>query len=486
MNKKIVYSLIFLVIIYFISITFYTFLKFKTVTNFTKVYTSNTWKIDGNNGLRVAFLKYMNKTSFLPFKLKLELITKKKNIILIDDKFKASLLNKEIFIKNDILPGDAKLNGKIFYDNKMVDNFIIDIKLKREFEQNSINIANRVVKDEDTEKMNEFSRFSEYRAGKYTTVKNLKIQFFSLTKDLIFSNNNEIFILSTLPDYSPIQLSGELLTEDFFSKNKKFNIETDPNGLTRINSLIYNTSGVIKFENGALKKEIEFFVSPKKTSISSKKLFYKDEKTITFDIKAFKKMDSLYFSAFIGNQWVANRKVTLINKRAVVDFDIPKNFTGFIDFVIYRNYSYGSDLSTLKVFVGSKESLDKRLIDVDNYYIRSIVSANKTNPLFYKFAISQLKTEFKDPPLQFNSFTIQENKIKSYKKKYSSFLWYTILIISIFMISLVYLLGILAIKESDKTTDYDFRSKGKSLYLYFLIGILALFLWMILFILKII
>ncbi len=279
---------------------------------------------------------------------------------------------------------------------------------------------------------------------------------------------------------------NHLHVSSFLCSKWHITVKSDETGLCEFNSFIYSNEGILDFKNKIENKKKPFYVINQKTSISSKKLAYFEEKNINLLINSYKKIDELYFSVYSSNQWIYTKKIRLNNKKANFDFTVNDKFSGFLDFIIHRNYSYGDDISSLKVFVGNKKDLDKKLLTLKNKYVDNIISTNKANKLFYDFIISQLESEQKDPPLVFDSFKLQEKRINYYKKKYTKILWYVLIALAILILILVFIYGNNHIKKANEAMDYDFISKGKYLYLYFILVLIAVFFFMIFFVLRLV
>jgi len=297
-------TLIILVLLFLILITFFTSIRFKTVKNFTKVYTYPVWLLNRNNVVRIAFLEFMNKNSFLPFYLELYIEDKNNKRFLLDKgNIKPQIYNKKFFIK-DLSTGKAKLKGIIKYNGEITDTFEIDINIKNKYEKTPISFAPRIIKEvsddfNKEDKINYYPRFLPYESlNTYEkNYKDIKIQLFSSPLDLAFSEKNEIFLLFTLKDYTPIDLEARLNIKEFYSKRKNLKLKTDSNGLIYFKENIYRSDGYIYLYSELTgDRKIPFEISDLKTAILTDKYIYSPGEPIKITLKTYKKIKKLFFN----------------------------------------------------------------------------------------------------------------------------------------------------------------------------------------------
>jgi len=138
-------TLILLVILFIVLITVFTTIRFRTVKHFTQIYSYPEWKLNEDNGFRLAFLEFMNRKSFLAFYLDLYIIDSNgKKLQLDKGKQKAKLYNKVFNIKG-LKAGKASLKGVVKFNDEIVDNFNIIIKIVDKYSKTQIELAPRVV-----------------------------------------------------------------------------------------------------------------------------------------------------------------------------------------------------------------------------------------------------------------------------------------------------------------------------------------------------
>jgi len=483
--------LIFLVILFLILITLFTDIRFKTVKHFTQIYTYPEWKLNENNGFRLAFLEFMNKKSFLPFYLELYIIDSENKKILLDKGFKkAELYNKEFKITS-LKEGNAKIKGIIKYKDNIVEDFNLPIKIIKEYSPININLAPKVT----TEINNDFSqedqityypRFKE-PSNKTCNKENIYIQLFGYPKDFAFSEKNKIFLLFTCPDYTPINLTAKINFSDFTSKRKEITLKSDINGIMSFDEYIYRTGGYIYIKSPyfGMKKKV-FSLSDDKTSVLTDKDIYPKGSNVKITVKTYKKIKELFFNASIGKSWILNKKINVSKGKKEIKFTVPEYFEGFIEFSVHKGYSYPKDSSFKKIYVGNKNNLKKALRKLKNKYIDNILNNQTDNFIFYRLIFSQLDKNNLDTLKIFDSYLSQQKKLDSNREKYQAVLWYLIFLISVLIIITIFLTSYKSIKESNEKIEFQYRKKGGFVYLYIFISLLTVFMILILWILKIV
>lgn len=488
-------TLILLVILFIILITIFTTIRFRTVKHFTQIYTYPEWKLNENNGFRLAFLEFMNRKSFLPFYLELYIIDSEgKKLELDKGKQNAKLYNKVFNIKG-LKAGKANLKGIVKFDNDIVDNFNITIKIIDKYTKTQIELAPRVIIETNSDfkkedKIITYPRFNKSANGEYNknNENDIMIQLFGSPIDLAFSENNKVFLLFTLPDYSPINLKVKLDIRDFFSKDKELILNTDENGLISFNEKIFRSGGYILLESELFKKKkkIIFSLSENKTAILTNKDIYSPNETIKLNIKTYKKIDSLYFNAIIGNSWIKNKKIAINKAGNEIEFIPPKNYTGFLEFNVYKGYSYLKDNSYKKVFIGNKNTLKKELLNLKNGFINKVINKNTDNSNFYKLIMSQLDKNKLGINKVFDSYKSQQKKLDKDREKYQAITWFLLLVVAITIVLIIFFTSYSSIKNSQKDIEYQFRQKGGMIYLFIFISVLIAFMALILWVLKIV
>ncbi len=488
-------TLLLLVILFIALITIFTTIRFRTVKHFTQIYTYPEWKLNDNNGFRLAFLEFMNRKSFLPFYLDLYIIDSTgKKLKLDTGKQKAKLYNKVFNIKG-LKAGIANLKGIVKFDDNVVDNFNIAIKIIDKYGKTQIKLAPRVIIETNSDfkkedKIITYPRFNKLTNGEYNknNEDDIMIQLFGSPIDLVFSEKNTIFLLFTLPDYTPINLKVNLDIRDFFSKNKELTLNTDKNGLISFNENIFRSGGYIllKSELFHKKRKLVFSLSEKKTAILTNKDIYSKNETIKLNIKTYKKIDYLYFNVIIGNSWIKNQKIAINKNGNEIEFIPPKNYTGFIEFNVYKGYSYLKDSSYKKVFVGNKNMLKKELLTLKNDFINKVINKSTDNSNFYRLIMSQLEKNKLGINKVFDSYKSQQEKLDKDREKYQAITWLLLLLVAITIILIIFFTSYSSIKNSQKDIEYQFRQKGGIIYLFIFISILIAFMALILWILKIV
>jgi len=493
-------TLILLVTLFIVLITVFTTIRFRTVKNFTKVYTYPEWKLNSNNGLRIAFLEFMNRKSFLSFSLDLNIIDSKgKKLNLDKTKQSPRLYNKEFYIK-ELSLGAAFIEGELRHDGKIVHKFKIPIDIVDEFKINKIKvapiIATELTSDFDKEeKIHTYPRFmpsdeSKLEIEDSNKTKNkdkLMIQLFGYPINLAFSEKNKIFLLITQKDYSPISLKANLNIKDFFAKRKNIEIETDENGLASFNEYIYRADGemILKIDNQKDKK-IPFELSTVKTSVFTDKEIYNVNEKIKVKVKTYKKIDSLFLNVIIGKSWIKNKEIKIIKNKHEFEFSPPKGFSGFIEFNVHKGYSYLKDYSYRKIYIGSKNDLKSKLFQLNQGFINKVINKSTDNDDFYSLIISQLDHSEIGISKVFDSYKSQQKRLDNDREKYQSIVWNLLLLISLLIIGIIFFTSFNEIKKSQESVDFQYRKKGGMFYLFIFISILSAFIGLILWVLRIV
>jgi hypothetical protein len=487
-------TLIFLVLLFIVLITVFTTIRFRTVKYFTQVYSYSEWKLNENNGFRIAFLEFMNRESFLPYYLELYIVDSTGNKKILDKGKKApELYNKEFYIEN-LKEGDGHILGKIKYDNRIVDYFNIPIKIISKFTKNKIKLSPRIITQASSdfkkeEKVITYPRFNKLKTGEYNinNKKDIRIQLFSSPKDFVFSERNKVFLLFTLPDYTPIKLKTKLDIKEFFSKRKELTLETDQNGIISFEENIFRSDGYIYLDNELLmNKKVPFELSNDKTAVLTNKEIYSPNEKIKINVKTYKKIDELFFNVIISNSWIKNQRIKVNKLGNEIEFIPPEDYTGFIEFNVYKGYSYLKDNSYKKVFIGDKETLKNQLLNLNDGFISKVINERRDNSTFYTLAISQLDNNKIGVNKVFDSYKLQQDKLDNDREKYQSIIWTLLLIISSTIILIIFFTSLNSIKKSQENIEYRFRKKGGVIYLYIFIVILIAFISLILWVLKIV
>jgi len=484
-------TLIFLVTLFVVLITAYTTIRFRTVKHFTQVYTYPEWKLNENNSLRIAFLEFLNRKSFLPFYLELYITDSKGNKTLLDKGRERALLYNKDFKISDLAIGKGFLNGIIKFDDDIVDNFNIPIKIIDKFSDFKVELAPRVVVEIDPDfkeddKLTTYPRFNE--SSKYVSGKsNIMIQIFGAPKDFVFSEKNKIFLLFTYPDYTPVKSKININIGDFFSKGKKLSVETDENGLIYFEEKIFRSGGYIYMKSDLLgNRKVVFSLSDDKTAIFTDKNIYKQGETIKLNIKTYKKINELYFNIIIGNSWIKSQHIKITKKDNLIEFTPPEDYTGFIEFNVYRGYSYLKDSSYKKIFIGSKNSLKNEFLKLKNDFINRVINNNTDNSAFYSLIMSQLDGNKPGINKVFDSYKSQQEKLDKDRDKYLSITWYLLLFVSGLIVFIIFFTSYKTIKDSYESIEFQYRQKGGVIYLYIFISILIAFMTLILWVLRIV
>ena len=493
-------TLILLVTLFIVLITVFTTIRFRTVKNFTKVYTYPEWKLNSKNGFRIAFLEFMNRKSFLKFQIDLNITDSKgKKVNLDKGKQDSILYNKEFYIK-DLSLGDAFLEGKITHDKKVVDKFKIKIKIINKFKINKLKIAPIIVTEATSdfkkeEKIHTYPRFTPSDSSKLnldgidekTDKDDFMVQLFGYPINLAFSEKNKVFLLITKKDYTPIKLKANLNIKDFFAKRKEIYIETDENGLVIFDEYIYRADGEMIIRSDNMKdKKIPYELSPIKTAVFTDKEIYHVNEKIKIKVKTYKKIDRLFFNTIVGNSWVENKEIKISKNKNEFEFIPPKNFSGFIEFNVHKGYSYLKDYSYRKIYIGSKNDLKSKLFQLNQGFINKVINKNTDNDNFYSFILSQLDHSEIGISKVFDSYKSQQARLDHDREKYQSIVWNLLLLISLLIIGIISFTSFNEIKKSQESIDFQFRKKGGMIYLFIFIVILSAFIGLILWVLRIV
>ncbi len=488
-------TLIFLVISFIVLITVFTTIRFRTVKHFTQVYTYPEWKLNQDNGFRLAFLEFMNRKSFLPFYLDLSITDSTGKKLELDKGKKSAKLYNKVFRINGLKAGKGFIKGIIKFDDNIVDNFNIPVKIVENYSKTKIELAPRVIIETNSDfkkedKIITYPRFNKLTKGEYNqnNEKDIMIQLFGSPIDLAFSEKNKIFLLFTLPDYTPVNAEINLNIKDFFSKRKELTLTPDENGLISFDENIFRSDGYILLKSKLFdkKKKVLFNLSSNKTAILTDKNIYSVNEPVKLKIKTYKKIDYLYFNVIIGNSWIKNQRISVNRNGNEIEFIPPENYTGFIEFNVHKGYSYLKDNSYKKIFVGSKNNLKKELLTLKNEFINKVINKNTDNSVFYSLIMSQLERNKLGVNKVFDSYKFQQEQLDKDREKYQSVVWTLLLLVALAIIFIIFFTSYKSIKESQKNIEHQFRQKGGIIYLYIFISILSAFMMLILWVLKIV
>jgi len=484
--NKIKYAILTFGIIDFLLIVAFISVKLKFVEHYVRVYSLPQWKISSNNGIRIAFLKYLTNESFLNYNLNLKLIDEQnKEIELENKKIANTLYNKTIFIDEKFKEGNYKLKGELTIDGKIIEQFNESVELVK----NAENKPYLFYEKDNLDKDGKVSVFEEARNSDFKFPKDVQIQLFGSLKEIIPFEKNILYFLMTYPDYSFVK--EDVLNINLSKLNQStgnVDLQFGKNGLASIEITPNRVEGDITFLNTEITKTVKAFGKFTKTIIEPNKFIFDKEEELLLMIKAFKDIDGVYLSIFNGNIWLVNDYIQLTKKLANYTYKIPANVNGFLDIVIYKDYFFPALMYKTKVFVGSKDELKNELLKINHQYLNSVFGKNAEDDLFYNFIVTQLDVDFDKIPLLHDSFEIQKKNIDTKKVKYSNFIWWSVFCVSLLITLLVALWGHIAIKVSNSTIEYQFKKNQAGNYGYILIAVFLLifFFTLILFILKIV